>query len=84
MTCTSTVSAKGRITIPKEIRIRLGLKKGDRVEFVTESETTIIRPARHSENPFRAYAGILGTFRGGEKEINASVSELRDEELRRK
>lgn len=83
MTYTSTVSTKGQVTIPQEIRIRLGLKEGDRVEFVTSGETTIIRPARDSRNPFQAYAGILGTFRGGEKEINAWISELRDEEPRR-
>lgn len=80
MTFTSTVSTKGQVTIPQEIRVRLGLKEGDRVEFVTEGEVTFIRPARDSRNPFQAYAGILNTFPGGEKEINAWVSELRDEE----
>jgi AbrB family looped-hinge helix DNA binding protein len=30
----STISSKGQITVPQEIRRRLGLETGDRVEFV--------------------------------------------------
>jgi antitoxin PrlF len=80
MTYSSTLTSKGQITIPKEIRTRLGLKEGERVEFVTEGDATLIRPARTDENPFSAYAGILGTFPGGVPEINRWVAELRDEE----
>lgn len=29
----STVSTKGQVVIPKEVRDRLGLRSGDRVEF---------------------------------------------------
>ena len=40
----STVSSKGQITVPLEIRRRLGLKEGDRVEFVVDNDQTIMRP----------------------------------------
>jgi antitoxin PrlF len=73
----STLSSKGQVTIPQEIRRRLGLKEGDRVEFVIEDGRTILRPARHSDNPFEAYVGALGTFPGGVKEINAWLNDLR-------
>lgn len=55
----STVSSKGQVTIPIEIRRRLGLKEGARVEFVVEQGDTILRPARRENNPFEKYAGIL-------------------------
>jgi antitoxin PrlF len=73
----STISSKGQVTIPQEIRNRLGLKEGDRVEFVIEEGRTTLRPARRGDNPFEAYVGVLGTFPGGVKEINAWLNELR-------
>lgn len=76
----STISSKGQITVPLEIRRRLGLKEGDRVEFVVEDDRTIMRPARPPENPFEKYAGALPAF-GSKDEINAWVRSLRDEEL---
>jgi antitoxin PrlF len=74
----STISSKGQITVPLEIRRRLGLKEGDRVEFVVEGERTIIRPAQPTENPFQKYAGALPVFQS-KREVNAWVSSLRDE-----
>jgi AbrB family looped-hinge helix DNA binding protein len=66
MTRFSVISRKGQVTVPQEIRTRLGLKEDDRVEFVAESGRTIIRRAASQENPFEAYAGVLeGRFRGG-------------------
>lgn len=34
---TSSVSSKGQVTIPQEVRVRMDLKEGDRVEFVIEN-----------------------------------------------
>jgi antitoxin PrlF len=75
----STISSKGQITVPLEIRRRLGLKEGDRVEFVIEGERTVIRPAHPAENPFDKYVGALPAF-GSQGEINAWLRSLRDEE----
>ena len=74
----STISSKGQITVPLEVRKRLGLKEGDRVEFVIENGRTIIRPVRQPENPFQKYAGALPTFSDSE-EVNTWVRDLRDE-----
>ncbi|MBV9075032.1 MAG: AbrB/MazE/SpoVT family DNA-binding domain-containing protein [Acidobacteria bacterium] len=79
MTYTSVLSTKGQVTIPQEIRLRLGLKEGDRIEFVAEGEHTIIRPARSEKNPFDAYIGALGGFRS-RKEVNAWLRNLRGHE----
>ena len=80
MKYSSSISSKGQVTVPQEIRNRLGLRTGDRVEFVTEGEHTLIRPFRSDENPFAKYVGILGTFPGGIDEINAWVREMRDDD----
>ena len=40
----SKVQAKGQVTIPSEIRGRLGLKKGDLVAFVETEEGVLITP----------------------------------------
>ena len=76
----STISSKGQVTVPQEIRARLGLSAGDRVEFVVEGERTLIRPARSVSSPFDRYRGLLNTFPGGAAEINSGVGEMRDED----
>ncbi len=84
MKYSSTISSKGQVTVPQQIRNRLGLTTGDRVEFVVEGERTVLRPARAASSPFDKYKGALGTFPGGEKEINAWLQEMRSEERGRK
>ena len=79
MKYSSSISSKGQVTVPLEVRNRLGLSAGDRVEFVIEGEKTLIRPSRGSSSPFEKYKGALATFPGGAKEINAWIREMRDE-----
>lgn len=79
MTRSSTISSKGQITVPRDIRKRLGLKPGDRVEFVVEENRTTLRPARAPENPFLKYVGAFPAF-SSVRRINAWVRALRDEE----
>lgn len=79
MRARAILSSKGQVTIPREIRRRLGLEQGDGIDFVIEDGVTILRPARGSGNPFEAYAGALGTFDDAD-EVNDWVRDLRDEE----
>lgn len=39
---TSTITSKGQTTLPKEIRDRLGLSPGDRIEYVVEPDGRVI------------------------------------------
>ena len=75
----STISSKGQVTVPIEVRHRLGLKEGDRVEFVFEDGRTVLRPIRSEKNPFAEYVGSLPAF-SSQEQINAWVRELRDDD----
>ena len=41
----TTMTQKGQVTIPKEIRSRLGLRPKDRVRFDLQGEVATLRPA---------------------------------------
>jgi AbrB family looped-hinge helix DNA binding protein len=75
----STISSKGQVTVPIEVRRRLGVKQGDRVDFVFEDGKTVLRPARTETNPFTAYLGALPAFSSRE-EIIAFYRDLRDDD----
>lgn len=42
----ATVSAKGQITIPKSIRLLMGIKANDKVIFVPDGEQIILQPVK--------------------------------------
>ncbi|MBV8629584.1 MAG: AbrB/MazE/SpoVT family DNA-binding domain-containing protein [Silvibacterium sp.] len=77
------LNSKGQVAIPQEIRIRMGLKARDRVEFVIENGQTILRPARGRKSRFEDYIGVLPRFKGGIKGINAWVREMRGDDADR-
>ena len=56
-TKTSTVSAKGCVVIPQDIRTALGLKKGDKVKFIDYGGVVALIPV--SDNPIEAMDGML-------------------------
>ncbi len=46
---TATMTSKGQITVPREVRERLGLAAGDRVDFCFEEDGSVqITPLRRS------------------------------------
>ncbi|MBC7080615.1 MAG: AbrB/MazE/SpoVT family DNA-binding domain-containing protein [Methanothrix sp.] len=68
------LTSKGQITLPKRVRVRLGLAMGDVVEFVEDGGEFRLR--RHvGESPFAPYRGHLSRLRG--ESPDAIVEELR-------
>lgn len=53
----STLTSKGQITLPKEIREKLHLKTGSKIDFVTDSSGQVILKPFHTN--FRALAGMV-------------------------
>jgi antitoxin PrlF len=79
LTNIATVTSKGRVTVPIEVRNRLGLKEGDRLAFVSEGGEILLRLDRGEKNPFSKYAGALKSFSGNAKARKAWFSDLRDD-----
>lgn len=61
------VTTKGQVTIPKEIRDRLGIEPGSEVEFVERDNVVIIEKRNESSSHIPATfedwaASVAGTF----------------------
>ena len=44
---TARITSKGQITVPKQVRDRLGIEPGDALEFHFEDGRLEVRPVRH-------------------------------------
>jgi AbrB family looped-hinge helix DNA binding protein len=51
------VTSKGQITLPLEVRRKMGVRSGDRVEFEEDGADFRVRPVR-IEDSFEKYRGI--------------------------
>ncbi len=56
----STVTIKGQVTIPKEIRLFLNIKPSDKVDFSVENGLVVLRPIKTLKN-FRGSVPAKGT-----------------------
>jgi AbrB family looped-hinge helix DNA binding protein len=74
---TGTLSAKGWVVIPQELRERYRLKKGDKVHFVDYGGVVTIVPV--SKKPIREAAGILK----GDTSLTQALFESRKEDAKR-
>ena len=64
---TATVSSKGQVVLPKDVREHLGVKQGDEIEFVLDEHGVHVRPKIKEANPFLAWIGaapVEGAERG--------------------
>lgn len=75
----STLTSKGQVTIPKEVRERLGLKEGDRLIFRFDDQgNLLVRPETRS--PLGRLPGLLRHLAG---ERPVTVEEMNEAVKRR-
>jgi antitoxin PrlF len=79
----TTITRKGQVTIPAEIRSRLGLKPKDRVRFEMHGDTVTLRPA--TSRLLRWYGSVTPKdrpedFRKMREEFEEGVAEEADAE----
>lgn len=73
----ATIKSKWEVTIPREVRRKLGIKKGDKVQFAEESGVYQVVPVRET-SPFEKYRGIGNPgIRGGLKSVLRYTRKLR-------
>ena len=80
------VTSKGQITIPIDIRRKLGVKEGDKILFIEEGDRVIIMNSsmealRRAQAAFAGKAERLGLE--DEQDVADLVAELRRERMER-
>jgi AbrB family looped-hinge helix DNA binding protein len=76
MTTRSTLTSKGQITLPVEVRRRLGLQAGDRLEFIEDGAGFRVQKYVVA-SPFAKYRGYLTHLAG--QTTDELLDELRGE-----
>ena len=75
----ATLTSKGQITVPLEVRKILGVRAGDKLMFEGDESGVRVRPVR-SETTFSKYRGIGNPGIGpGRKGIARWLREMRGE-----
>ncbi len=69
----TSITSKGQVTIPRDIRRMLGLKPGDRVTFVADGDKAILTPV-HGD--VLSLKGVLKPYFRNKKPI--SVAEMHE------
>lgn len=74
MKVVAKISSKGQVTLPREVRKKLGLKQGDGIVFnIEDAGVTLTTP--QEDNPFDAFIGTLPPL---PKDAKTYWRELRD------
>jgi antitoxin PrlF len=73
----ATITSKGQVTIPREVRRMLGVETGDKLIFENDESGIRVRAIRSPSN-FSKYRGIGNpAIESGRESINGWLRELR-------
>ena len=79
---TTSMTSKGQVTIPKEVRDELGLKPFDRVEIVIDGQGgALLRKAGLS---LESAAGMFPGIGLSDEELEQAIKESREDHLAKK
>lgn len=81
----SRISSKGQVTIPAEVRRRLGVNPSDQISFVvTEDEKVELRPVRYTlEDVIGSIEALPGESADLDREIHNAVEEAMARKMKR-
>jgi AbrB family looped-hinge helix DNA binding protein len=72
----ATITSKGQVTIPREVRRSMGLRPGDKIEFVEKNGELKVRKF-FTDDPFARWRGFLKDLKG--RRSDDLVAEMRGE-----
>lgn len=68
------ITSKGQITLPREVRERLHLQTGDRVEFILEPDgRVLLQPSSHDVHELRGLLRREGRTPVSVEEMDAAI-----------
>ena len=70
----STISSKGQVTVPVEVRRKLGLVAGTRIEFKLQGGGVFLRKGGHDVHPVDQVFRLIELS----KPVDVILSEMRD------
>ena len=73
------VTQKGQVTIPRDIRLLLGIKTGDEIVFELDKGKAVLKKKSVSIHNLKKYVGFLSHLKG--KKTDDVVNELRGTKL---
>jgi antitoxin PrlF len=83
-TIDATVTSQGQVTIPAEVRRKLGLTKREKVTFVIEEDRVELIPARFTlESVFGSVEPLPNQSADFDREIEEAMEDHADEVVRK-
>lgn len=68
----ATISSKGQVVLPREIRDRLGVGMGDQIEFVSDEQGIHLRPKPQARSALDAWLGAAPTGGTASEDLSAA------------
>ncbi len=79
---TSSVTQKGQVTVPVDIRRELGIEPGGKVRFVRRGRQVLLEAVK--EPPVSSLFGLLAAGKGkGVADVDAALDDIRTRRARR-